>query len=375
MGFEAAKVELGVAHVKTQRERAEVDAKAFLTELWRGLPEDERLTVSYASEATPEIGEDGRPKNKDFYPVPWKPNADKYINSGKNCYVCISSSIQTLNQNTGKMSYWRGEPSFGHGLALMVDDLGTGTGSKGSVEYYERTLPPTVVVQTSPGNFQLWYFLDRPEPSKAKFKAFLYGFVANVLKRGNKGDTTIKDVARLGRMPCGWNNKRTKQNGPFKYGEPFPVHLQFADYSRRYAIDEIARSFDFDIVIPPERVQTFDRTEYETEAYWLLLAAEEICVAEGGRGKPRLNASGKYRIQCPWGDEHSGGNRDGAYLFGPAARGEFRFVFGCKHDTCSHERRAMDGKRKRSWATFVDQVVMPYIEHRLDMANAEWGAS
>jgi hypothetical protein len=88
-------------------------------------------------------------------------------------------------------------------------------------------------------------------------------------------------------------------------------------------------------------------------------------LGEGAGGAVTENASGKYRIACPWGDEHTNGDPFGAYFRGPIPGAEVEFVFGCGHDTC---RRL----HKRTWAAFVDKVVMPVIEEELEIENRKW---
>jgi hypothetical protein len=215
--------------------------------------------AGYAEEATVQQDATGKKVNAGWWPVPYKEG--KYINANANAYACISSSIKTPNPKTGDMRYWRGEASFGHGLALMVDDIGHGKGSKGGLDlgHFMAILAPTAVVETSPNNFQLWYFLDAPEPSLVRFKAFLTSFVAMVLKKG--GDNTIKDVSRYGRMPIGINNKRHGPDGDYKYQVqdakgrmvPWDVQLVAADYRNRYSMEEIARAFNFEIIMPVKR--------------------------------------------------------------------------------------------------------------------------
>ena len=348
-------------------------AEQFLRELARGLPDDERVMAGYAKEATVQTDASGKKLNAGWWPVPWKDG--KWIDPNANCYVCISSSIKTPNAK-GEMRYWRGEASFGHGLALMVDDIGTGKGSKGglTVEALVSQLPPTAIVETSPDNYQVWYFLDHPEPSMPRFKAFIRGFVDAVLKKG--GDNTIKDVSRYGRMPCGVNNKRTAPDGPFKYpldpaqpqGAVFRPALKYFRPSQRYSMDEIARAFVYEIIVPVKRVQEVDKAELAIDLYWLRMA-EEICSAakmgEGSGGICQTNMSGKYRISCPWGHEHTNGDPFGAYFRGPIPGAEVEFVFGCGHDTCRKEN-------KRTWATFIDELVMPKIAEELEQANLDW---
>jgi hypothetical protein len=356
-----------------QRERVE-QAELFLKELGRGIPEEERLIAGYAAEVTVQTDEEGKKINAGFWPVPYKEG--NYIDSNKNCYVCISSSIKTPNHKTGKMRYWRGEASFGHGLCIMIDDIGSGVGSKGSftLDHFYAILKPTAVVQTSPDNFQLFYFLDKPEPSLIRFKAFLSSFVANVLKKG--GDVTIKDTSRYGRMPVGINNKRFGPDKDFKYlverdgkMQPYLVELMDADYSRRYSLDELSRAFKFTVTLPsaanidPEQVRGSYRFDHE----WMKMA-EAACNAagmgEGSGGTVSINMSGKFRISCPWGDEHSNGDPFGAYFRGPIPGADVDFVFGCAHDQCRRDN-------KRTWDAFVDKMVMPSIYDAVEAANAD----
>lgn len=343
----------------------------FLAELSRGIPDSERVMAGYAEEATVQTDATGKKINGGWWPTPWK--ADKYINENANCYVCISSSIKTPNPKTGTERYWRGEASFGHGMALMVDDIGSGKGSKGglTVEHFNDILPPTAVVETSPGNHQLWYFFDAPEPNLARFKAFLSCFVNHVLQKG--GDNTIKDISRYGRMPCGINNKRHNMDGPYKYPvvdakgreTPFRTHLVAAQYENRYSMDRIAQTFGFDIVVPVKREFDFSEDDYKMDAIWLRMAEKILAAAkmgEGSNGDVVMNMSGKYRIQCPWGDQHTNGDPYGAYFRGPIPGAEVEFVFGCGHDTCRKEH-------KRNWATFVDEIVINHIAAQLDEVN------
>lgn len=227
----------------------------FLREFGRGTKPDERLILAYPKEATVQTDEKGKKINSGFWPLPYKEG--NYIRTESNAYVCISSSIKTPNPKTGELRYWRGEASFARGHGFFIDDVGNGLGSKGDLllsDIKER-LPPTAVVETSPGNYQCWYFFDEPVTEMAYFKAFLNCFVEFVLE-GAGGDVTIKDIARYGRMPIGINNKRLK-DGTYKYtdekGNPFRVRLIESDYSKRYSIPEISSAFKFDVIIPKEK--------------------------------------------------------------------------------------------------------------------------
>lgn len=353
---------------KAQRAMRSQAAEEFLVELARGIPEDQRAMVGYAEEATVRTDEDGKKLNAGWWPVPWKQG--KYINENANCYVCISSSIQTPNPKTGKMRYWRGEAAFGRGLALMVDDIGDGKGSKGDFQRDEfaARLQPTAIVETSPGNYQFWYFFDEPVEDMVEYKAFIRCFVAAVID-GAGGDHTIKDVSRFGRMPTGYNNKRNKDDS-FKYADPdgdcFECNLYHADYSKRYSMQDIAKAFGFQIVIPAQVKVHVDPDEWKYDQVWLQMAIQvcnKFSWGESANGRVEMNMSGKYRIRCPWGDSHSNGDPYGAYFRGPIPGAEHEYVFGCGHDGC---RQA-----GRTWAPFIDQIVMPVVEERLERINVQ----
>lgn len=391
------------------KEREQI-AITFMKELMRGIPEDERTLVVYAEDATVQVDERGKKINSGFWPKPHK--ADSYIRSEDNAYACISSAKKTLNKKTGKMRYWRDENSFGHGLAFFVDDIGEGKGSKGEMSlenWLERSkdVPPTAIVETSPNNYQCWYFFEEPIESMGQFKSFLYSFVNSVLE-GAGGDVTIKDVTRVGRMPYGINNKRNS-DGSFKYvdenGNPFRVRLYSADYSRRYNMEQIADAFKFEI---KNHISTVRRTDDEDDsermkaimaaiengaseeirqlakdkAEWLRLERDfdklcfdiawkeldDACQGEGSDGKLEMNQSGKVRIKCPLGHEHTNGDPYGAYFRnGDIVAGAIHeYVAGCAHDV---HRKEGD---KFTWSKFIDIVVMPAIYADLDIANNFW---
>lgn len=394
--------------MSSNKEREQI-AITFMKELMCGIPEDERSLVVYADEATVQVDkETGKKLNSGFWPKPHR--ADSYITSESNAYACICSAKKSENKKTGKMRYWRDEQSFGHGLAFFVDDIGEGKGSKGDMSlenWLERSkaTPPTVVVETSPNNYQCWYFFREPIESMGQFKSFLYSFVNSVLE-GAGGDVTIKDVTRVGRMPYGINNKRNS-DGSFKYidekGNPFRVRLHSADYSRRYTMEEISDAFKFEI---RNHISTIKRTDEEDDAArmasileainngasdevralaqdkmkwlreerkfnelwfkeaWKIL--DDASQGEGADGRLVENQSGKIRIKCPLGHEHTNGDPYGAYFRSRIPGADHEYVAGCAHDVHRKE------KNKFTWSAFVDEVVMPAIYDDLDIANDYW---
>lgn len=361
--------------VPKNRAEQEEWVETFLTELGRGIPDDERLMVASPAEVFVRKDADGKPRNSGFWCDPWKPG--KYINLNRNAYVCISSAIKTPHPKTGVMRYWRSEQNFGHGLALMVDDIGDGLGSKGNIpiDWFLDRLMPSAIIETSPRNFQLWYFLDKPLKDKATFKALLEGFVVGVLMKladgAGGGDRTIKDVTRIGRIPFAINNKRLgdDEDAPLKYpnqdGTPWRVRLRGFKPGLRYAPGHIAEAFGFRLLKRKERRIVGDAVD----EVWLDMAVKILTAArqgEGSGGQVSINGSGKYRIICPWGEDHSNGDPSGGYFHGPGIGYDRDYVFGCAHDTC----KKAYGRR---WDGFIDEIVMPQIISDLDEANnSDW---
>ena len=366
------------------------ETQRFMEELGRDIPKDERLIVSFAKEVTVQTDDTGKKLNNDFWPKAYDPDAA--VDPNTNAYTCISSAIKTPNPKTGRMRYWRSEQNFGHGLALMVDDIGNGKGSKGNMQLKDlfEKLKPTAAIETSPGNFQVWYFLKEPVKEMWKFRSLVTGFAAYALADG--GDRTIRDVTRYGRMPIGINNKRVgKERGAaFKYlveidgVEKFarPV-LVYADYTARYTPEEIAATFGYSLAPPTAKLASVDTPESSSYAQYLRsidLRLLSICITEMraaklGEGSNQdivKNASGKYRCQCPWGNMHANGDPYGAYFREAIPGAEVEFVFGCAHDTCRTDEYVVGKgniKIRRGWEAFTEEIAMPPIYQRLLRAS------
>jgi len=85
-------------------------------------------------------------------------------------------------------------------------------------------------------------------------------------------------------------------------------------------------------------------------------------MGEGSDGNLSVNQSGKIRIRCPWGHEHTNGDPYGAYFRAYIPGADYAYVFGCAHDVCRKTNH-------RTWSTFVDEIVMPQIIGELELAN------
>lgn len=365
----------------SDRERA---AREFMRELGSLAPADERLIVGFAEEVNSIDKETGELSHAGWWPRPFKEGAQLF--SSRNDYVAIASGKKTLNKKTEKMRYWRNTESFGTALAFYVDDIGGGIGSKGafSIDELSAILPPTAIVETSPGNYQAWYFFSEPETNAKYFKAFLTSFVNSVLaERG--GDKTINDIMRVGRIPFGVNNKRLP-DGKLKYpgpdGEPFECRLYQVDYSRRYTIDDITDAFGFDVQMRTETVREYEDDEMVVDFMLYELSKKiltKMDMSETPGGEVTENQSGSCRIRCVWGDEHtnglgSRGAQLGAYIRPPRAGEAVPFLYNCSHDICRERATWANKSEGGMWEKFTDEIVMPFVYKWCNNANSPTNA-
>ena len=119
------------------------------------LPDDERLILCGF------VGDPGKVGPAAWRPRPWRPGRHIELGAAANAYVTVASFGRSADN-----SFRRRTETFGAGLALMVDDVGTKVDPE-----VVRGVPPTARVETSPNNEQWWYMLDRPERDAARFDA------------------------------------------------------------------------------------------------------------------------------------------------------------------------------------------------------------
>lgn len=341
------------------------DNQAFIKLLQSLIPESNRdneaLFMASAEKATKTAGD-----NSGFWggAVQYNEIGNAVFNRYKNNFICISSIKKSRHPETGKPRFWRAKAHFGRGLAFMLDDLGSGKGSKGqlTVEAVSSVLPPTAVIETSPDNYQVWYVLKEGVADISLFERSLKAFVDKVLVDG--GDLTVKDAIRIGRAPFGVNNK-TLDDGSLKYGVeedgeivPWRVKVSVFSPENRYSLDELTDAFG--VTVPPQpapRAKAHE-SDLSLNEYMFQYAHWVLSKSKFGEGGNPLNQNpfNRYRIRCPWGDEHSNGDPYGAFFRGPNPNEAYDhdYVFGCAHDSCK--------QKGRTWAAFVDEIVIKHID-------------
>jgi hypothetical protein len=259
-------------------------------------------------------------------------NNPDMLDEGANVYLCVSSFKKH------PIDGWkRRKENFSAGILLMIDDVGSGPGSKFPISHLDA-LPPTALIETSPGNHQAIYMFREPITDQRKFDALINAFVK---ARFLENDPGMKGVTRVFRPPLGINGKEK-----YRYeGRPFVVNMKEWNFKRRYTYDEICRAFGLSPVMTAEikkyvhTVDVTDRVEAFKAVYHL---AKRYGMVKGQDDRDHE----WIHISCPWRDTHTGGIDNGAGLTLPSEVNQWYGAYKCHHGSC-HER---------GWREFTDYV-------------------
>ena len=237
------------------------------------------------------------------------------MNPFANNYVCVSSFYATPE---GK--FYRRKILFHAMHAVMIDDLGT------KLPMEDLKLDPSALIETSPGNFQAWLFLEKPITSLSEAETL----VNQMIEKGISAemDPGMKGVTRVARLPEGGNGKM-KYRGPKDEVWLHKVHTDAAALERRYSPAQIAAAYGLDLSpraeLPPrEPPRTGIDIERATVAKWLRIFGHHIAELRPGY----------HSIICPWIDDHSDKGETGTYYMEPEALNSFHGGFVCNHGHC-----------------------------------------
>ncbi len=284
------------------------EAKEFLAAMVPVLPADQRMILCAFS------GDPSAAPPDAWQPRPWQPNGKLGLAEDWNAYVTVASYYKAQDNS------WRRRKSlFAAGHALMVDDVGVGAGTK--VDPSIISLPPSAKIETSPGNFQWWYFFDAPEPDGARFDALIRAFIAGKLLGMDPG---MAGITRVGRLPGFINGKKRCKGFITKLTE-------LTD--RSYSIDELINHFGLELKgrnVPMPRLATeesIQRNRAFVDIYKFLQARKML-----KRAQPDLG--GWTEMSCPWVEFHTGGVDNGAAVCEPSENNGWGGAFRCHHGHC-----------------------------------------
>ena len=245
----------------------------------------------------------------------------RFISACNNNFVAVSSFKRGSDGR-----FHRRKQDFAAMHVVMVDDVGT------KIAHDKLVLPPSALVETSPNNFQAWYFLSRPEPYRQRAETLIKGMIASGLTADGT-DPGMNGVTRYGRLPVGVNGKTKYVE---KLGKPFVQRVETWSPELRYVIDEIANAYSVDMTMQAKCSTTGRIRSRNT-------------LTSGGNDHhlDRLNSAGLYiapvsglegghRILCPWVHEHTDEEPSGTVYFEPGDQNGWQGGFKCHHGHCQH---------------------------------------
>jgi len=240
-----------------------------------------------------------------------------------NIYLTVSA----MKQNE-RGEYRRRKENFAGGLLLMIDDLGSGVGAKFPMSTIDP-LPPTALVETSPGNFQAIYMFDRLVTDRVKFENLIKGFIE---KQFLGSDTGMAGVNRVFRPPYGINGKEKY----LRDGKPWQVRMEEWVPMRRYSPEKIAEAFGINLNRPSRQIPrgaTIDKAASIRD-----FVNVRTALRSAGMVKADVeNMEGWLDIKCPWTAHHTGSVDNGASIRIPDADNGFVGAFKCHHGGCEEK--------------------------------------
>jgi hypothetical protein len=282
-----------------------VSNDAVLTQLFKHIAPDERAVMCTVAGDPATITD----------PTVWRGHPWRYgtpcpLKTDRNNYVAISSF--RADPEDGK--YRRTKAQFAAAHAIMIDDIGT----KVPLQAVPHDLVPSLVVETSPGNFQATFFLEQPHRDREVVEGAIKQIIEHVT--GGGVDPGMAGVTRVLRLPGGMN---------WKHGRQWQCRVHVWRPEIRTSWTELVHAFNL-----VERHKVFnepdDGVSRERKRGFSLVRDGLKAL---GRVK-RNTGSGWFDIQCPWIDEHTGRADTGTAVAPPMKANGYYGGFKCHHGHC-----------------------------------------
>jgi len=235
----------------------------------------------------------------------------RFIRTDTNNYVCISTfHPDSEGRPRRRKDCWAGM------WLVLLDDIGTKIDRAAALR-----LKPSCLVETSPGNFQGWLFLEQPIRDADKAEALINGLIT-----AGASDPGAGNLTRYGRLPIGHNGKAKYRN---KQGEEWGQRVHEWQPERRYTPEQIAQAYGFDLIPKPKR-QSRKHSAPSADAGIYIDLLEWAGLYQG---TTRGNTSA-HRITCPWFEQHTGQDTTGTVYFEPDEANDMQGGFKCHHAAC-----------------------------------------
>jgi hypothetical protein len=222
--------------------------------------------------------------------------------------------------------------------AVMVDDIGT------KVQPAKLLLAPSAMIETSPANFQAYYFILQDADARVRptCERLIDRMIAAGLTADGK-DPGMAGVTRYGRLPVGVNGKAKYVK---QLGRPFPTHCTLFEPQRRYSIAEIAAAWKLDLSAPATAhasVVSIEPAMLKRAGRQFSALVETLQMMQMYHGK--LGSGPWHSITCPWIDSHTDRTDTGTAIAEPSPDNRYAGGFRCHHGHC--EQRGM--RDIRAW--------------------------
>lgn len=220
--------------------------------------------------------------------------------------------------------------------AVMLDDVGT------KIPLDRLSLPPTWLLETSPGNFQAGYIFIEPVAEGSLADRLMNAVInAGLCDPGANGPR-----ARLARLPDGVNGK---------HSPAFRCRLASWCPDRRYSVEEFVAGFDLELApgARPTRQRPRLTENIFQDGDGVFVPGPDAnpvvsALMDRGLYKSPLGY-GKHDITCPWVVEHTGETDGGTAYFEPEDQWPIG-GFSCLHGHCA-------GRRIRDLLRYLDVEV------------------
>lgn len=211
--------------------------------------------------------------------------------------------------------------------AVMLDDIGT------KVAQERLTLPPSWLLETSPGNHQAGYLLGVSLADGTVADRLMNAIVAaGLCDPGANGPR-----ARLARLPIAVNGKHTPS---------FQCRMVEWSPELRYSVEDLVDGLQLEMASAGRAARQGTRAAQQRpsdgDPVWIPRPEENsVLAALRNRGLYKAPlGDGKHDITCPWVKEHTGEVNGGTAYFEPEDNWPIG-GFKCLHGHCA-ERRVRD---------------------------------
>lgn len=240
------------------------------------------------------------------------------IDQWANVYLCVSA----MKKNE-RGEFRRRKENFAAGLLLMIDDIGTGIGSKFPMSLLDA-LAPTGLIETSRDNFQAVYFFDQPITDIRLFQRLITAFIAEQFLGNDPG---MAGVNRVFRPPAGTNGK-PKHDG-------WRVLLHEWAPERQYSPQALVDAFGLTLEPAGRRDIPRGATVDKAEAIRAFISVRGALASSGMLKRDSSDRAGWQDLLCPWTSTHTGGVDNGAAIREPDEANAWAGAFKCHHGSCA----------------------------------------